>query len=143
MTSADQACNWPTSPTSPSRSADFHDAEQELSRQPTKLIRGPLKRIACLLTALAMAFQAVAVAFDHGDGEVWSRDGNGNVTTHAYYRDVGFYIQESKSYTYDDANRLTLVNYGGGGMTNVEFEYDDADRMVEMADAKNLPPHMR
>lgn len=31
------------------------------------------------------------------------------------------------------ANRLTLVNYGGS-MTNVSFDYDDADRKTEMID---------
>lgn len=69
-----------------------------------------------------------------GEGETWSRDGNGNVTAHAY-RTFGLAPQyETKQYVYDNANRLTLIDYLGA-MTNVSFGYDNADRQTSMVDA--------
>jgi RHS repeat-associated protein len=69
------------------------------------------------------------------EGENWSYDGNGNATGHAYFLS-GFSNQsESKFYTYDNANRLTVVDYATLAMTNVTFDYDDADRLIEMIDA--------
>jgi RHS repeat-associated protein len=68
------------------------------------------------------------------EGEVYTRDGNGNTTIHGYYKWGFSPTGEYKYYDYDDANRLEEVDYDTGSMTNVIFGYDLADRMTEMVD---------
>jgi RHS repeat-associated protein len=70
------------------------------------------------------------------EGEVFSYDGNGNSTAHSYYQwTLLFNTAETKAYEYDDANRLTEIDYATGSMTNVTFDYDAVDRVTEMVDA--------
>ncbi|HET6644084.1 MAG TPA: RHS repeat-associated core domain-containing protein [Fimbriimonadales bacterium] len=66
-------------------------------------------------------------------GEAWTYDANGNLTEHRYELFGVFPQEELKKYVYDNASRMTDVDYLGS-MTNSHFGYDDADRLTSMTD---------
>ena len=72
--------------------------------------------------------EVVDMTYPSLNNEEWSYGANGDVT--GRYLDIpGHEIP----YTYDDAGRLTGIDYPTG--TDTSFAYDAADRLVEMIDA--------
>lgn len=69
-----------------------------------------------------------AILYPDGLEEEFSYDANGNPTLWTNGN-----VSEAKNHEYDNANRLTKVDYYSG--TDTTFSYDDADRMTQMVDA--------
>ena len=72
--------------------------------------------------------EVIELGYPSGATEEWSYGSNGDVT--ARYLGIPGHII---GYAYDDAGRLTGIDYPTG--TDTAFAYDPADRLVEMIDA--------
>ena len=72
--------------------------------------------------------EVIELGYPSGATEEWSYGANGDVT--ARYLGIPGHII---GYAYDDAGRLTGIDYPTG--TDTAFAYDPADRLVEMIDA--------
>ncbi|MBX7131710.1 MAG: hypothetical protein K1X67_03415 [Fimbriimonadaceae bacterium] len=76
----------------------------------------------------ALRGEVDTIVYADGLEETFSYDANGN---HTWWTTLGF--SQAKNHEYDDAGRLTKIDYYAG--TDTTFTYDDADRMTQMVDA--------